>query len=86
MELLTGVLIGSVALLNLKWGVTGDRVGHKAVAGGLMMAKRRWWPCLRQHRLAGADVLLEAGMAGEQASSLNSILSSVRRRIDPPSG
>ncbi|HRJ44778.1 MAG: MFS transporter [Caldilineaceae bacterium] len=76
--LLTGVLIGSVALLNLVWGVTGDRVGHKAVLTGaaLMMAGAPLVALFAPSTgwLVLTFVLLGAGMAGEQASSLNIIL------------
>ncbi len=76
--LLTGVLIGSVAVLNLIWGVTGDRVGHKAVLTGaaLAMAGAPLVALLAPSTgwLVLTFVLLGAGMAGEQASSLNIIL------------
>lgn len=76
--LLTGVLIGSVAVLNLVWGVTGDRVGHKTVLTGaaLAMAGAPIVALLAPDSgwLVLTFVLLGAGMAGEQASSLNIIL------------
>lgn len=76
--LLTGVLIGSVAVMNVLWGVTGDRVGHKTVLVGAaiamtaaplvaLLAPDSAW-------LALTFVLLGTALAGEHASSLNIIL------------
>ncbi|MBI3960690.1 MAG: MFS transporter [Chloroflexi bacterium] len=76
--LLTGVLIGSVAVLNLVWGITGDRVGHKAVLTGaaLAMAGAPLVALLAPSAgwLVLTFILLGAALAGEQASSLNIIL------------
>ncbi|RME59248.1 MAG: MFS transporter, partial [Caldilineae bacterium] len=76
--LLTGVLIGSVAVMNLVWGVTGDRVGHKTVQAGaaLAMAGAATAALLAPSAawLALTFALMGAYMAGEQASGLNIIL------------
>lgn len=76
--LLTGVLIGSVALMNLVWGLLGDRNGHKAVltiAAFLVcaapltafLAPSPFW-------LGLTFVMMGSYHAADQASALNLIL------------
>ena len=76
--LLTGVLIGSVALMNLVWGLLGDRGGHKRVLalGALLacaaplsafLAPSPFW-------LGLTFVLMGSYQAADQASALNLIL------------
>ena len=76
--LLTGVLIGSVALMNLVWGIIGDRFGHKAVLTTAafavcaapfvaFLAPSPFW-------LGLTFVLMGSYQAAEHASSLNIIL------------
>jgi MFS family permease len=76
--LLTGVLIGSQALLNPLWGVLGDRHGHKLVLVGgaialalsaitaLLAATWLW--------LVAVFLLLGAFLSADTTSSLNIIL------------
>lgn len=76
--LFTGVLIASVALMNLVWGLIGDRFGHKLVLTGaafamalaaliaLVSASQEW--------LLITFVLMGAYLAADQVSALNIIL------------
>ncbi len=76
--LFTGVLIASVALMNLVWGLIGDRYGHKLVLTGaafamavaaliaLVSASQEW--------LLVTFVLMGAYLAADQVSALNIIL------------
>ena len=76
--LLTGVLIGSVALMNLVWGLLGDRVGHKGVlaAAAFLVCAAPLIAYLAPSPawLALTFVLMGSYQAAEQASSLNIIL------------
>lgn len=76
--LLTGVLIGSVALMNLVWGLLGDRNGHKAVLTAAaflvcatpltaFLAPSPFW-------LGLTFVMMGSYQAADQASALNLIL------------
>jgi MFS family permease len=85
--LLTGVLIGTQALLNPLWGALGDRLGHKAsqVAGAAALgaaALAVWfapsWPWL-----VLAFVLLGAFLSAETASFLP-ILTEFSAEADRP--
>ena len=76
--LLTGVLIASQAVMNLVWGMVGDRIGHKVVLVGaafaisaaalvaLMAASLTW--------LIVTFALLGAYVAADAVSALNIIL------------
>ncbi len=75
---MTGVLVGSQAVMNFTWGLLGDRYGHKvvlcgaALAGGLavvvcLLAPSPAW-------LLVSFALLGAFLAGDLVSSLNIIL------------
>lgn len=76
--LLTGVLIGAQAGMNMLWGVLGDRSGHKIVlvGGALALAASAalaWlgpsWPWL-----VAAFVLLGGFLAADSSSFLNIII------------
>jgi MFS family permease len=75
---LTGTLVASQALMNLLWGLLGDRKGHKIVLAGAA-------GCMALAALAALLIptpaalwvvffLLGASIAGEMVSSLNIIL------------
>lgn len=75
---LTAVLVGSQAVMNLLWGMVGDRRGHKAVLCGAAfsmalaaiatrMASSAAW-------LLATFALLGASMAGDSISGMNIIL------------
>lgn len=76
--LLTGVLIGSQALMNVVWGVVGDRIGHKAVLVGAAFSMILASLCalLAESTMGMALVflLLGAYVAGDAVSALNIIL------------
>jgi MFS family permease len=75
---LTGFSIGSVAVMNLVWGLIGDRYGHKLVlAGGavcLVCAPLAAYFADSQTGLAIAFVLGGAYIAADMVSGLNIIL------------
>ncbi|HMO59535.1 MAG TPA: MFS transporter [Roseiflexaceae bacterium] len=75
--LLTGLLIGSQALLNPLWGVIGDRYGHKVVLvfGSLTLALAPLAAAVvpTWHGLIVAFLLLGAFLAAETASFLTII-------------
>jgi MFS family permease len=76
--LMTGVLIGSQALLNPLWGVLGDRHGHKAVlvGGALALALAAVTALLAASWLwlVAVFLLLGAFLSADTTSSLNIIL------------
>lgn len=76
--LLTGILIGSKALMNLIWGILGDRLGHKLVLTGagfaLALAALVAWFAPAQWWLALTFALLGAYLAADEVSALNIIL------------
>ena len=76
--LLTGVLVGSQALMNLIWGVLGDRLGHKivltAAAFGMAIAALIAWSAASFAWLVGTFILLGAYLAADAVSALNIIL------------
>jgi MFS family permease len=76
--LFTGVLIASVAIMNLVWGLIGDRMGHKLVLTGaaFCMAAAALVALLStsQQGLLVAFVLMGAYLAADQVSALNIIL------------
>jgi len=76
--LLTAVLVGSAAVVNVLWGIVGDRRGHKMVlacaAFALALAALVAWVSASQIWLAVTFVLLGVYRAGDGVSSLNIIL------------
>ncbi len=76
--LLTGVLIGSVALMNLVWGLLGDRHGHKSVltAAAFLVCAAPLIAYLAPSPLwlALTFVLMGSYQAADHASALNIIL------------
>lgn len=76
--LFTGILIGSQAIMNLLWGVIGDRAGHKAVLTGsafsLALAALTAWFSPSPAWLALAFILLGASISADEVSRLNIIL------------
>lgn len=76
--LLTGVLVGSKALMNLAWGVVGDRAGHKGVlaAAAFTMSGAALLALLTQQPvgLVAVFALLGAYLAADEVSALNIIL------------
>lgn len=76
--LLTGVLIGSQAVMNLVWGVVGDRKGHKLVLTGsafsLVLAALMAWLAASPTWLVATFILLGAAMAADEVSRLNIVL------------
>ena len=76
--LFTGVLIASVASMNLVWGVIGDRIGHKTVltcaAFAMALAALVALVAPSPAVLLIAFVLMGAYLAADQVSSLNIIL------------
>jgi MFS family permease len=75
--LLTGVLIGSQALLNPLWGALGDRYGHKVVLSGgalaLALAAATAWLAPVWLWLVVAFTLLGAFLSSDSASFLTII-------------
>jgi MFS family permease len=75
---LTGVLVGSQALLNLVWGLIGDRKGHKLVlVGAAFCMALSAGTALFAHSTTLLGVvffLMGASAAGSSVSSLNIIL------------
>jgi MFS family permease len=76
--LLTGILIGSEAVMALVWGWIGDRRGHKLVltssALAMTLAALTAWLATSQTAFIAAFVLLGTAIAGDQVSRLNIIL------------
>ena len=76
--LFTGVLIASVALMNLIWGLIGDRLGHKLVltsaAFAMALAALVALVSSSQEWLLVTFVLMGAYLAADQVSALNIIL------------
>ncbi|MEZ4663556.1 MAG: MFS transporter [Caldilineaceae bacterium] len=76
--LLTGVLVGSKAVMNLLWGVLADRLGHKLVltcsAFVMALATLLAWNASSQTWLVIAFFLLGAYLAADEVSALNIIL------------
>lgn len=75
---LTAVLVGSQAVMNLAWGVIGDRLGHKTVltsaAFGIAVAAFVAWQAPSPHWLVPVFVLVGAYLAADMVSGLNIIL------------
>jgi MFS family permease len=84
---LTAVLVGSQAVMNLVWGLVGDRWGHKAVlAGGafaMTLAALVAWLATSPAWLAMTFALLGAALAGDTASGFNIILEFCRPEDRP---
>lgn len=76
--LLTAVLTGSQALMNLAWGAVADRRGHKGVllAASLAMALASMaaWAATSAGSLWVAFALLGASLAGNAVSGMNIVL------------
>jgi len=76
--LLTAVLVGSAAIVNVLWGIVGDRRGHKTVlaCAAFALALAAWvaWMSASPTWLAVTFVLLGVYRAGDGVSSLNIIL------------
>lgn len=72
---LTAALIGGQAVMNLAWGVVGDRYGHKAVLAGaafaLALSVAIAWAAPSYEWLLATFVLLGAYTAGDTTSGLN---------------
>ena len=75
---LTGVLIASQAVMNLIWGVIGDRQGHKMVLTGAAVAMIGavlvTWYAPSAAWLTATFILLGAYLAADSVSALNIIL------------
>jgi MFS family permease len=75
---LTAVLVTSQAVMNLLWGMIGDRRGYKIVLVGaalcMALAALNAWGAASVPGLAVTFVLLGAAQAGDVVSSLNIIL------------
>jgi MFS family permease len=76
--LLTGTLVASSAVMNMIWGVIGDRLGHKLVlacsAWALTLAALVAWLSLSFSWLLVTFLLLGIYSAGDGVSGLNMIL------------
>ncbi len=76
--ILTGILIGSEALINLLFGYIGDKVGHKIVlilsAFALTGAALLAWLSGSLISLYAVFVLLGASIAGDKVSRFNIVL------------
>jgi MFS family permease len=76
--LLTAVLVGSQAVMNLLWGVIGDRRGHKAVLCGaalsMALATGVAWASRSPAWLWATFALLGASTSADHVSRMNIIL------------
>jgi MFS family permease len=76
--LLTAVLVGSSAVMNLVWGFVGDRLGHKLVlvcaAFAIMLAALSAWLAVSQTWLILTFILVGVYAAGDGVSGFNIIL------------
>ena len=76
--LLTAVLIGSQAVMNLIWGWVGDRIGHKTVLTGsafaLALAALSAWMASSMVGMVISFVLLGTAIAGDEVSKFSIIL------------
>ena len=76
--LLTGILIGSQAVMNLVWGLVGDRIGHKTVLLGsafaFALAAIVAWFVSSFVGLVVAFILLGAGISGDNVSKFSIVL------------
>ena len=75
---LTAVLVGSQAVMNLLWGVVGDRRGHKAVLCGaafaMALAAAVTWMASSRAWLLATFALLGVSTAANSVSGMNIIL------------
>ena len=82
--LLTAILIGSQAVMNVVWGWVGDRAGHKIVltasAFTLTAAALIAWASTSEVGLIVAFVLLGAAIASDNVSKFNIVLEFARAR------
>ena len=76
--LLTAILIGSQALMNVIWGWMGDRVGHKVVltASAFILTAAAFvaWSSTSEAGLIVMFVLLGAAIASDNVSKFNIVL------------
>lgn len=76
--ILTAILVGTQAVMNLLWGMLGDRKGHKAVLCGAAIAMALTagvaWLANSTFWLWGTFVLLGVAMSADSVSGMNIIL------------
>ncbi len=76
--LLTAILIGSQAVMNLAWGWVGDHIGHKVVLTGsaltLALAALSAWLAVSMFGLIVTFVLLGVALAADEVSKFSIIL------------
>jgi MFS family permease len=76
--LLTAVLVGSIAVMNLLWGFIGDRFGHKIVlvcaAFAMALAALTAWFAVSQAWLIVTFILVGVYAGGDGVSAFNIIL------------
>jgi MFS family permease len=84
---LTATLVGSTAIMNLFWGVIGDRLGHKLVlvcsAIALAFAALNAWAAPSAGWLFFSFVLLGVYIGGDGVSGMNIILEFCRPEERP---
>jgi MFS family permease len=84
---LTAALVGSTAIMNLIWGVIGDRLGHKLVlvcsAIALVFAALNAWAAPSAGWLFFSFVLLGVYIGGDGVSGMNIILEFCRPEERP---
>ena len=75
---LTAVLVGSQAVMNILWGIVGDRKGHKVVLSGaafsMMLATAAAWRASSSAWMWAVFGLLGVAAAADSASGMNIIL------------
>jgi MFS family permease len=76
--LLTAILVGTQAVMNLLWGLVGDRKGHKAVLCGaafsMALAALVAWVASSPIWLWATFLLLGVAMSADSVSRMNIIL------------
>ncbi|CAN5790331.1 MFS transporter [soil metagenome] len=76
--LLTAILVGSAAVMNLVWGFVGDRLGHKIVLAGaafaMALAALTAWLAVSPVWLMVTFALIGVYSAGDGVSGFNIIL------------
>ena len=75
---LTAVLVGSQAVMNIVWGMVGDRKGHKVVLGGaalsMVLTTAVAWMASSPVWLWATFALLGTSLAADSVSGMNIIL------------
>jgi len=75
---LTAILVGTQAVMNLLWGLVGDRRGHKTVLGGaafaMALAAGAAWLAHSLPWLWAAFILLGVATSADAVSGMNIIL------------